>query len=232
MPKEPRCKNFSEVAFIFDLDGTLFDSSTQICTAVNATRKTLGHIPLTVFEAQRLIGLPAEALFGDLSLENADLQLAVKDFRSELVQNIKQGNPIFPRASDLLDSLRIRGAYIGVATSKPQELAELVITHSELDGLFDHIQGTGPLRPKPHPDTILACLDRSNLSQGVMIGDRVEDVLAGNAAGVMTIGIAQSTHSTMELFEAGAHLVYKTLEDLYLGIDMLPIESAIHNEVL
>jgi phosphoglycolate phosphatase-like HAD superfamily hydrolase len=232
MPQVEKLKIFSQAAFIFDLDGTLFDSATRILEAVNSTRTSLDYPPLTILEARKLIGLPADALFSDLMLERPALERAVDSFRIALAKIVILGNPVYPRALELLTELRSRGAFIGVATSKPQALAELVITNSELDGLFDHIQGTGPLRPKPHPDTIFACLERADLARGVMIGDRIEDVLAGNEAGVMTIGIAQSTHTSQELFEAGAQHVFKTLEDLYLGIDKLPIGSAWNDEVL
>ena len=232
MPQVEKSKTFSRSAFIFDLDGTLFDSATQISDAVNSTRTILGYLPLTLFEARKLIGLPAEALFNDLKLESSALERAVSAFRTSLSKIVRQGNPIYPGALHLLSHLRARGAFIGVATSKPQELAELVISHSELRGCFDFVQGTGPLRPKPNPDTIVACLEHANLTHGYMIGDRVEDILAGNRAGVMTIGVSQSTHSTEQLLEAGAQHVFKTLEDLYLGIDKLPEGSVWTREVL
>jgi len=232
MPQVEKLKTFSKSAFIFDLDGTLFDSATQISDAVNSTRTILGYLPLTLFEARKLIGLPAEALFSDLKLESLALERAVKAFRIALSKLVRQRNPIYPGALHLLSDLRARGAFIGVATSKPQELAELVITHSELNGLFNYIQGTGELRPKPYPDTIVACLEHANSTHGVMIGDRVEDILAGNRAGVMTIGVSQSAHSSKQLLEAGAQYVFKSLEDLYLGIDKLPEGRVWTREVL
>ena len=231
MSKVPELKMFSQSAYIFDLDGTLFDSANQICSAVNSTRKVFGYPPLAFHKARKLIGLPAEELFGDLNLERATLERVVDTFRMDLAKKVRQGNPLFPRSYDLLSKLRGGGAFIGAATSKPQELAELVIFNSELNGLFDHIQGTGMLRPKPHPDTIVACKENSGLERVVMMGDRVEDILAGNRAGVLTIGVAQSTHTTKMLFEAGAHHVVKSLRDLYLGIDKLTLESEWKREV-
>lgn len=231
MPKPRELKLFGQSAFIFDLDGTLFDSAAQISSAVNSTRRALGYPPLSFHAARTLIGLPAEELFRDLDLERGALEDAVIAFRIALANSVTQGNQLFPRSVDLLIELRKRGAFIGAATSKPQELAELVIAHSELNGLFDHIQGTGRMRPKPNPDTIVACLKRANLGYGVMVGDRTEDILAGNRAGVMTVGVTQSTHTPKMLIAAGAHQVFQSLEDLYLGIDKLPLESAWTREV-
>jgi phosphoglycolate phosphatase len=231
MSKAPELKLFGQSAYIFDLDGTLFDSATQICTAVNSTRKVLGYPPLAFHKIRKLIGLPAEELFGDLNLESATLERVVNTFRIDLTKEVRQENPLFPGSYDLLSKLKGGGAFIGAATSKPQELAELVIFNSELNGLFDHIQGTGMLRPKPHADTILACIERSGLKRAVMIGDRIEDILAGNIAGIVTIGVAQSTHTPKMLFEAGAHHVFKSLLDLYRGVDKLPLESVRNREV-
>lgn len=231
MPQSTELKRFGRSVFVFDLDGTLFDSAVQISSAVNSTRKALGYPPLSFHVARTLIGLPAEELFGDLELGRSALEDAVIAFRIALTKSVTQGNPLFPRSVDLLIELRKRGAFIGAATSKPQELAELVIANSELNGLFDHIQGTGRLRPKPNPDTVVACLKRANLDYGVMVGDRTEDILAGNRAGLMTVGVTQSTHTSKMLTAAGAHHVFNSLEDLYLGIDKLPLESAWIREV-
>ena len=231
MTQPPELRLFGQSAFIFDLDGTLFDSAAQISSAVNLTRRALEYPPLSLHLARTLIGLPAEELFGDLELERGALEDAVIAFRIALAQSVRQGNPLFLGSADLLIELRKRGAFIGAATSKPQELAELVIAHSELNGLFDHIQGTGRLRPKPNPDTIVACLKRANLDYGVLVGDRTEDIMAGSRAGLMTVGVAQSTHTPKMLRDAGAHHVFKSLEDLYLGIDKLPLESAWIREV-
>jgi phosphoglycolate phosphatase len=232
MPQVAESRTFSQSVYIFDLDGTLFDSASQIASAVNATRTVLGYPQLTILEIRELIGLPAEELFGDLNLQSDALIQGVKAFRMALAEAAKKENAIFPGAFNLLNDLREKGAFIGVATSKPQELAELVILHSELNGLFDHIQGTGHLRPKPHPDTIVACLEHAKLDFGVMVGDRTEDILAGNLAGVTTLGVAQSTHTPEMLLEAGAKHVFKSLKEMYLGIDELPLGSVWNREVL
>lgn len=158
MSQPPESMLFGQSAFIFDLDGTLFDSAVQISSSVNSTRSALGYPLLSFHVAQTMIGLPAEELFGVLCLDRDTLVDAVKAFRILLASAVRQGNPLFPREFDL----RRKGAFIGAATSKPQELAELVISHSELNGLFDHIQGTGRLRAKLYADSIVACLLRAS----------------------------------------------------------------------
>jgi phosphoglycolate phosphatase-like HAD superfamily hydrolase len=54
-----------------------------------------------------------------------------------------------------------------------------------------------------------------------MIGDRVEDIAAGIAAGVNTIGIAQTIFSKDDLLIAGADYVYTSLSELALNLENL-----------
>ena len=99
-----------------------------------------------------------------------------------------------------------------IATSKPQELAELVIASSEIAGKFSLIAGTGTLRPKPFPDVIQKCLDESGGRFGIMFGDRIEDIQAAMRAKIASVGIAQGVHSESDLLEAGANLVFPNFE--------------------
>jgi phosphoglycolate phosphatase-like HAD superfamily hydrolase len=58
-----------------------------------------------------------------------------------------------------------------------------------------------------------------------MIGDRVEDITAGLAAGVKTIGIAQTVFSKDELLIAGADYVYTSLNELALDLKNLVLDG-------
>jgi phosphoglycolate phosphatase-like HAD superfamily hydrolase len=54
-----------------------------------------------------------------------------------------------------------------------------------------------------------------------MVGDRVEDIFAGMAAGIRTIGIAQTVFSKDDLLNAGADYVYTSLSELTLDLKNL-----------
>lgn len=198
---------------IFDLDGTLFDSSSQIAKAVDSTRKKFGLEQLPTGYSTALIGLPAIRHFDDFEGPYEEKMKLVSDFRRNLMHEIEVENVIFPGVLRLLDNLRERGYFLSVATTKPSYLAEWTIKHSKLHGHFQHIQGTDEFKPKPDPEVILRCMRNVGQATTFMFGDREEDVIAANAAGAVSVGVAQSTHSTEVLAAAGAVYVFKSFVD-------------------
>jgi len=212
-------------AFIFDLDGTLFDSSEQILRAANAARNLHNQPNLSKERADQAIGLEASELFSDLPLTQTELSNLIREFRDALHKEVLLGNSTYPKAMDLLKTIHEAGYVTGVATSKPQYLAEAVVENSPLREYVKEIHGTGTARPKPEPDVVLNCFSALGASEAFMIGDRVEDITAGLAAGVKTIGIAQTVFSKDELLIAGADYVYTSLNELALDLKNLVLDG-------
>jgi phosphoglycolate phosphatase len=215
----------SDFAYIFDLDGTLFDSEAQIYNAVNKIRGAAGYSQLDRNIVATLIGLPAQELFQDLYLDKNTEDLLINNFRSELKVLIQESNLMFEGAASFIEKVKKLGYKIGVATSKPTNLAELVVTNSPIKNWIDHIQGTDGFLPKPEPFVIQRCMSQLDVSFGVMFGDRIEDIEAANRAGISSVGIAQTKHSAVELNQAGATIVFSSfievLEDFELLNDRL-----------
>ena len=217
--------NRNAKGFIFDLDGTLFDSSEQILRAVNLARDIYNQPKLSKDRADLVIGLEASELFSDLPLDPAEVSEIVNQFRDALLKEVLSGNTIYPKATHLLKTIQEAGHVTGVATSKPQYLAEAVVANSPLGVYVREIHGTGPARPKPEPDVVLNCFRALGVSKAFMIGDRVEDISAGIAAGVRTIGIAQTVFSKDDLLIAGADYVYTSLSELALDFENLVFDG-------
>ena len=214
-------------AFIFDLDGTLFDSAPQIYGALAATFERLSLESISFNEASKLIGLPAEELFSHVELNSSELGEAVSLFRSNLESEILNSNVVFPMTPALLRRISELGFSIGVATSKPSHLANMVIKNSELGAYVNFVQGTDGFLPKPHPEVVFRCLSKLHVDKGFMVGDRKEDILAGNSAGLLSVGVAQSHISEEELADAGAFATFESivalngsLEELLLKADL------------
>ena len=211
----------SDFAYIFDLDGTLFDSEVQIYKAVNKIRATAGHSQLDRNVLASLIGLPARELFQDLHLDNDSEAQLVDNFRSELKILIQESNIMFDGAALVVEKVKKLGYKTGVATSKPTNLAEIVITNSPLKNLIDHVQGTDGFPPKPEPFVIKKCLVQLGVSSGVMFGDRKEDIESAKSAGISSVGIAQTKHSAIDLTQAGATLVFSSFNGVLEDFDSL-----------
>ena len=190
---------------IFDLDGTLVNSSKQIEFCMNKTREDFGFSKLMPVDYLRLIGRPVESLISDLTLSQDKVKVIVAQFRFLLRETIvKCGVQCFDNVADAFRTLEGLGIKSAVATTKPTDLALLTISHSCLRNFDIHVQGTDNFAPKPSPIVIEKILLELKPKFALMVGDRTEDIEAAVKAGINSIGIAAGAHSFEELRKAGA----------------------------
>jgi phosphoglycolate phosphatase len=195
-------------AWIFDLDGTLIDSSKQIGVSINCARREFGFHPLPTSKIVELVGLPITQFLRDIEVNKTEEQDLILRFRQILEIEILRDNQVFPGVRDFLSQLKCEGLKTGIATSKPTYLAELVVKNSSLHGLLDVVQGTEGFPAKPDPTCIQKAMARLKTDKAIMVGDRVEDIQAAIAAGIDSVGIAHSFHDKATLEEAGAGYVF------------------------
>jgi len=209
----------TKFGFIFDLDGTLIDSASQIARAVNKTLDTHGYPLRADGEIFKEIGLPASALFAYLDLTELENTEIISEFRLHLAAEINQSNVVFEDALLFVQKLKDDSQFVAVATSKPTDLATSVINNSAYRNLVDFTVGTGKQKPKPDPGMIIEILAKFGLNHGVMFGDRPEDVTAALSAGISAVGIAQSTFSTVELISFGANRAFNNFSELMIDYE-------------
>lgn len=204
-------------AFLFDLDGTLVDSTNQIIEAVGLTRSELKYNAAAEKFIASKIGLPAKDLFEDLELLESEALIAVKLFRSNLSSIKLNKNDLFKGVPEILRFLTEKGVKLGVATNKPTELAAQALMDCEIHDYFNFIVGIENHPPKPDPAIILKCLELLLIDphEAVMVGDRVEDILAAKAAKVVAFGIAQGAHSEENLLSKGADSTFISISMFY-----------------
>jgi len=206
---------------IFDLDGTLVDSLDQISRSMNQARSYLGYKELPVEKYREILGQPVQEMIGDLELDIDSQNELILEFRRILILGIKIQNILFPGVHEVLERITKDGFKLAIATTKPSNIAKLVVENSPLVQFGFHIQGTDGFPPKPNPDVILKCIRHFNEREAIMIGDRAEDVLAAKAAGIPSIGIASSGHSIEQLSDVGARRVFKSMGDFLKELDSL-----------
>ena len=206
---------------IFDLDGTLIDSTKQIVSAVDAARAKLKLPNANPEFLESKIGLPAKELFSDLELNTEDTDNAVAIFREHLkIIRINQSD-VFESVFELLSSLKKMDLILSVATNKPTDLAKIALANVELLDFFDLVLGSDNLMPKPDPAILNYCLMHFGVeaAQAVMLGDRVEDMRAAHSAGVSGVGILQGTHKISELIDAGANRVFSNISEILVLVN-------------
>jgi HAD superfamily hydrolase (TIGR01549 family) len=219
-------------AFLFDLDGTLVDSVYQ---HVLAWREALesGGIHLAVWRIHRQIGMSGGLFINALLRETGH---TVSREQAEQLQQVhteafkryaSQVRPL-PGAEDLLSYLTNAGVPWAIATSGRLESASLSL---RLLGLSDDVPVvTRDLvrHAKPDPDLFLAAAEKLgvDISDSVVVGDSIWDLLAARRARALGVGLLSGGYGREELERSGAYRVYNDPADLLRHLDEVGVRSA------
>src|ERR1700744_6558049 len=117
-------------ALIFDLDGTLADTSPDLLGATNAVLAARGRPLLDLAHLRHLVGFGARALIlqameaSGAPTSDAEMPALVEIFLAHYRAHIADGTRVFPHVTETLKNLKARGARLGVLTNKPQELTD------------------------------------------------------------------------------------------------------------
>jgi phosphoglycolate phosphatase len=180
---------------VFDLDGTLVDSSRDLAAAVNAALRRVapGAPPLPDHQVRSFIGngagklIERSLLASGLALPAADvLPLFLEEYRGRLLGTTR----LYPGVEAALQALAPRT--LAVLTNKPGDLSRAILEGLGVASRFAAVYGAGDVpERKPHPSGLLRILAEAGAapSEGVMVGDSDTDVLTGRAAGVLTVGV-------------------------------------------
>jgi phosphoglycolate phosphatase len=212
-------------AVLFDLDGTLVDSSQDLTTALNAALQELGLPPRSHAEvlafvgdgARELVtrGLPADRV----ELTDRVLPMFTEHYRRVLLESTRP----YPGIPEVL--ARLRGLPLAVATNKPEELARAILTGLGLAPMFRMIVGGDSLPTrKPDPQVLLTIALRLGIraEEALLVGDGIQDVEAARRARMTSCGVAWGYRQAELLFAAGAELVIDAPLDLLRVVEVLP----------
>lgn len=176
---------------IFDLDGTLVDTSRDITASVNHVRAAFGLEPISLAEAMRYIGDGLHLLMQRVVVPAGEkLARAVETYRAHHAEHFKDKAALYEGATDALGRLEGAGIKMAVVSNKPHRFALALLEHLDVAQHFTHVLGeeTQPAK-KPAPDGLLFVLKEWDLepARAVMVGDSHQDVESGRAAGCRTI---------------------------------------------
>jgi phosphoglycolate phosphatase len=206
-------------AVVFDLDGTLVDSSRDIAAAVNHALAE-GALPtLSLARVKSLVGDGSRVLMQRASgFPDDDARLAplLADFLDYYAAHAVTTTRPLPGALAALTALGSR-LPLALATNKPRQTAELVLAALELAPHFRVVVAGGdPPRPKPSAEPLRFIADALGLAPNelVMVGDGPQDVLAGRAAGARTVAVRGGMADDERLLAAAPDVVLDSLAEL------------------
>jgi len=187
---------------VFDLDGTLVDSSRDIAAALDAALQRLrpGTAPIPLERVLDFVGEGARLLI-ERSLAHAALALPVDEVLAVYLacyrERLLDTTHLYPGMADALAALGPPGPALGVLTNKPGDMSRTILQGLGVAKRFARILGAGdvPAR-KPDPAGLLGLLDELGIqaAEAWIVGDSATDVHTGRAAGVRVAGVAWGFH--------------------------------------
>lgn len=175
-------------AAIFDMDGLLIDSEPLWQEAGRETLAELG-CTLTLAQYHTSTGLRTEEWIEHwFHFFGIDLQLAptaVTTIINKAIEKIDNRGTVFEGATAAIEQFRRAGYQVGIATSSPMELVEVVLPKLQLPSPPDAIASAGTLPyGKPHPEVYLNCAAAMQVHplQCVAFEDSFNGMIAAKAA--------------------------------------------------
>ncbi|MCL2148259.1 MAG: HAD family hydrolase [Methanomassiliicoccaceae archaeon] len=176
--------------YIFDLDNTLVDSRTGYEAAFMSTFVDFG-IPYDPGRYDDYIRTPLSEIF---SRHRPDSPEACSDFVSAVMDAYDGVGPaglmLFPDAERCLARLSRKGRVLGVVSNAYMSQVMGALSALGIEGMFTSVVGRDSVEsPKPDPEPVLLCLSEMGAPPGdsLMVGDSMNDVLAGKGAGVFSV---------------------------------------------
>ena len=180
---------------IFDLDGTLIDSSVDLANSVNATRVNLGLPPMEHAMVYSYVGNGAPALIRKaLGPEYPDdvvasaLDYFMQYYRAHMLDN----TVLYPGVREALERVRREGIPMAVLTNKPVRVSQAIVDGLGLHEHFRSVYGGNSFeQKKPHPVGIETLMAENGASreQTLMVGDSAVDIQTARNARVTACGV-------------------------------------------
>lgn len=206
--------------YLFDLDGTIIDSSPGIVASVNYALEKFEIKEPDQEKLLRFIGPPLTESFQKYyGLSEEDSIQAVYYYRENYEAGGMLECSVYEGLEDCLKALKKAGKKVLVATSKPEVYARQILKHFGLDVYFDYIAGMELDGGRGTKAEVIAygletckIKDKSKI---LMIGDREHDILGAKAMGVDSMGVLYGFGSLEEFEKAGATMIVKTPRDIF-----------------
>ena len=202
---------------IFDLDGTLIDSSEDIAWAVNKMLKDIGFEEMPYLAIKERIGWGVSMLLEKvLPAEKHNLLDEAKAvfmgcYRNHLLVKTKPYDGVM----DVLE--HFKNKKLAVATNKPVGLTTKILDDLNMSVYFRKVVGGDKVQnKKPAPEAIEIIMEELDVlpDKAVFLGDSRIDMEAGKKAGVITIGAAYGFRGREELEKAGADVIIEDIREL------------------
>jgi HAD superfamily hydrolase (TIGR01509 family) len=214
-------------AAILDVDGTLVDTNYQHALAWYRAFRRMG-IVLPLWRIHRHIGMGGDQLVAALCGPEVDREHGdvIREAESELYGELIEEVEPLPGARELLRELKPRGQALVLASSAKEHEVERYLDLLDARELADGWTTSADVEAtKPEPDLIRAAVQKAGDGPAVMVGDSTWDCEAARRAGLETVAVLTGGFSEQELREAGASIVFESIDELRGRLDETPLRG-------
>ena len=207
--------------YIFDLDGTLLDTLTDLAASCNYALRTHGMPEHSIDDVRRFVGNGVRKLMeravpdGEV---NPDFEVTFATFREYYMQHSLDTTKPYPGIEDVLTELKARGCRLAVVSNKMMaatvelckhffpDTIEVAIGENEAEGI----------RKKPAPDTVFAALKRLGVSgdNAVYVGDSDVDLATAHNSNLPCISVLWGFRDRDFLLDHGATTLITSPKEL------------------
>ena len=171
---------------IFDMDGTLINSSNAICSAVNEIRQDLNLKTLEHKFIMQTINTPgkdwAKILY---NIDNFEHSTFKEGFEKYFIKHYKQSVILYDGVLKVLEFLKDKNCFIAIATNAPQSSLSKVLEKHNILPYFDKALGVSfDIEPKPSPMMLKRIQAEAKFNKTIFVGDSAKDKLAAQNANI------------------------------------------------
>jgi len=215
----------SDPAVLFDLDGTLVDTTYRHVVAWSAALKDV-RIFVPEWKIHRRIGMSGRLLVRQLLREHGlrhsklNVEKLEKQHDAYFDKAMSTMQPL-PGAVKLLQHLTKIGARWAIATTGAKPQTKNLMRKLRISANAVVVTGDDVAKAKPSPDVFVAAADRLGVlvEHCIVVGDSVWDMLAAGRRRALSVGLLSGGYSQAELEQAGAFRVYSDPADMLEHIE-------------
>jgi len=200
---------------LFDLDGTLIDSTDAILHCFERAFNKYGDDKRDKEAIKKLIGYPLDVMFEELGIAKEVVWDYVDAYKECYRKISKEKTELLPQAVEAVKEA-YSFARLGIVTTKTARYSQELLEYMDIMKYFEVLIGRENVtNPKPHPEPILLALKKmktGNKDDVWMIGDTFMDVECAKNAGVNSIGVLCGYGEEAELRKYTENIEKNSLE--------------------
>ncbi len=198
---------------IFDLDGTLVDSSADVVDCFNYALMEEKLPPIPEKEIKRTIGYPLKEVFS----RYGDAERLYSHFTRRAGEIMGDGTTLLPDVKETITELRNIGLKVAIATTKIRRDTERILRKIGISNLIDELSCADDVENvKPSPEPLLRLLKIFGFGKDetLMVGDTVNDIIAARNAGIKSAGLIGGFDDPTRIKDENPSWILNTLTEV------------------